>query len=168
MVGIMSEFDVIKPWDLKRITKGKIGEWIAKDYYRNKGYVVWHLEPYYYDSFYSGTGKKYVNAEVVLIPLEKAILESTRAFDLLIAPEKYVKLMKNSPQIRNYGILKTLFRKKAEFIKYKAEEMVDNGIFHRWQLMELGHYDIKKLLIEMEQRHEMLKKIRKNSCRCKN
>ncbi len=87
----MSEkFDVIKPWNLERITKGKIGEWIARDYYRSKGYIVWFLESYYHGSFYSGTGKEYVNDRLILTSLEKAVLENTRTFDLLIVSEEDV------------------------------------------------------------------------------
>ncbi|WP_290597190.1 MULTISPECIES: hypothetical protein [unclassified Archaeoglobus] len=80
----MPEFDVIEPWNLENITKGKIGEWIARDYYRSKGYIVWFLEHYSTESdfynFYSGTGKEHVNDRLVLTPLEKAILTKNSRF----------------------------------------------------------------------------------------
>jgi hypothetical protein len=145
----MPEFDVIKPWDLKRITKGKIGEWIARDYYRNKGYVVWFLESYYHGSFYSGTGKEHVNDRLILTPLEKAVLENTRAFDLLIVREEDVRSMKGVPVVESYyNSLRILFtvivrenglkslkeyldldlNEKIKFVKSKIEEIVNGGI----------------------------------------
>ncbi len=74
------------------MTKGKIGEWIARDYYRNKGYIVWFLEHYTTEDgvhgLYSGTGNEYVNDRLVLTPLEKAVLTNTRTFDLLVVPKR--------------------------------------------------------------------------------
>ena len=174
----MKKFDIIKPQDLKRITKGKIGEWIAKDYYRNKGYVVWLLEPYYYGGFYSGTGKKYINADLVLTPFEKVVLESLRAFDLLIIPEDDVKLIKKTTNIRHYHLLRTLFvnvawkngleylrkyvdldlKEKIELIKPQIEELVKKEkISERWLIEQ----NIKSILINMEERHTMLKNLKR-------
>ncbi len=135
--------------NLKRITKGKIGEWIARDYYRSKGYIVWFLEQYCKEgdlySFYSGTGREYVNERLVLSPLERAVLSSTRAFDLLAVPKEDVDKIKSTAKImyHEFDILQGIFvnvlhedgveglidfinmstESKKEFIKHKLKDL---------------------------------------------
>jgi len=187
----MPEFDTIKPWDLEKITKGKIGEWIARSYYRSKGYVVWFLETYYHGSFYSGTGKEYVNDRIVLTPLEKAVLENFRAFDLLVVPEEDVKFVKDKLlNIYHYNLLKDLFTVvikedsldgleeylnldidgKIKFVKSKAEDIISGeikgdmriSIRDRQQLKlhgKLVRSSIEEAVIEMENRHNTLKRL---------
>ncbi len=189
----MPEFDTIKPWDLEKITKGKIGEWIARNYYRSKNYVVWFLETYYHGSFYSGTGKEYVNDRIILTPLEKAVLENFRAFDLLVVPEEDVKLVKGrSLNVRYYNLLKDLFtvvtkedgldsleeyinlnlNEKIKFVKSKAENIISSGIrgdarisiCDRQQFKlhgKLVRSSIEEAVIEMENRHNTLKRLKR-------
>ncbi len=204
----MPEFDIIKPWDLEKITKGKIGEWIARSYYRSKGYVVWFLEAYYHGSFYSGTGKEYVNDRIVLTPLEKAILENFRTFDLLVVPKEDVKFIKGELlNIHHYNLLKDLFTvvikeegldgleeylnldiyRKIKFVKSKAEDIMSDknkrnvgGSTYYRQQFKSRIYDIqrwfeffrkptknsteealKEALIEMENRHNTLKRLKR-------
>ncbi len=192
----MPEFDVIKPCDLKRITKGKIGEWIARDYYRSKGYVVWFLESYYHGSFYSGTGKEHVNDRLILTPLEKAVLENTRAFDLLIVPEEDLRSIKKVPAVESYyDSLRILFtiivrenglkslkeffdldlNGKVKFVRSKIEEIVNDetrgnakpDVYNRQQFKFYGRRllmeqdNIKKALVEMENRHAKLKRLKR-------
>jgi len=118
----MQESKVIKPWDLANITKGKIGEWIARDYYRCKGYVVWFLEYYSREGhFYSGTGKEHVNDKLVLTPWEKAILANTRDFDLLVIPKEDVNKAKT--EANKYGYIYGYFEIFQEiFVRILREE----------------------------------------------
>ena len=99
------------------LTKGKIGEWIARDYFRQQGYIVWFLEQRHHGSFYSGTGKEYYNDRLVLTPLEKSLLSRIRTFDLLIIPEKEIGSIKHI--IKNYDKL------KSEWDRISVSELID-------------------------------------------